>query len=229
MDRILFLLATLVITGCASNETRLELSPDDIVVFPNGTVFGGASAQQASELAKIMVNAHKKIQQKLQQKDLGIQKISQEQAAQKETAKQALSLLEKLSKQQGSGEITLFFKRGSASLPTNSLEYYRLIRFLDYLMRENHGRKVLLVSIGSSSGHKDDLNNVELSIARSRAPIDTVEQYLINTPHKIYEAYGLGDSANEHTKALTLKQEAMYQHVRIIAAFEETDLPLLPR
>lgn len=228
MDKFLFFMACLLIAGCAKNETRLELSPDEIVVFPNGTVFGGASEQQATELAKIMVTANKKTLQKLTLKEQALQNIEQQQAAQKETAKQALFLLEKISKRQGSGEITLFFKQGSANLPEDSLEYDRLIGFLDYLMRESHGRKVLLVSIGSSSGHNDDLNNVELSIARSRAPIDTIEKYLVNTPHKIYEAYGLGDRNNAEKK-LTLKQESRYQHVRIITAFEETDLPLLPR
>lgn len=230
MNRILFFLTCLVISGCAKDKTGLVLSPDEKILFPNGTVFGGASEQQATELAKIMVSAHKKTMQKLSQKDTTLKEIKQNQAAQKETANQALVLLGKIAKRQGSGEITLFFKRSSSDLVENSLDYYRLVRFLDYLARESHGRKVLLVCIGSSSGHKDDLNNVELSVGRARAPVESIEKYLVNTPHKVYEAYGIGDGTNDDNgKKLSLKQEEMYQHVRIIAAFEETDLPLLPR
>lgn len=229
MNKTFFFLSFLAIVGCAKNNSSLELSPDEMIVFPNGTVFGGASDQQASELAKIMINAHKQTLQKLSQKDTLLKKVSQNHAAQVKTAKQALSLLEQISNRQGSGEITLFFKRKSAGLYEDSLEYDRLIRFLDYLARESHGRKVLLVCIGSSSGRNDDSNNIEVSIARSRAPVDAIEKYLINTPHKIFEAYGIGDSKNESGKPLTFKQEERYQHVRIITAFEETNLPLLPR
>lgn len=229
MKKILFFLSCLMIAGCVKNDTHLELSPDEVIVFPNGTVFGGASDQQASELAKIMVNAHKQTMHKLSQKDTTLKDIAQNYALQAETAKQALKLLEQVSKRQGSGEITLFFRHGSAALDEYSLQYQRLIGFLDYVARESHGRKVLLICIGSSSGHNDDRNNIELSIARSRAPIDTIEKYLINTSHKIYEAYGIGDSKNESEKPLTFKQEERYQHVRIMTAFEENDLPLLPQ
>lgn len=201
---------------------------DEVVLFPNGTIFGGASEQQAAELAKIMMDAHKQTMEKLSQKETSLKEIAQHYALHKETANQALVLFEKVAKKQGSGEITLFFKHSSAALGEYSLEYYRLIRFLDFLARESHGRKVLLVCIGSSSGRNDDRNNIELSIARSRAPVDTIEKLLINTPHKIYEAYGIGDSKNESNKPLTFKQEERYQHVRIISAFEEADLPLLP-
>lgn len=214
MKKLLFFVTCLIITGCTNNETHLLLSPDETIVFPNGTIFGGASEQQATALAKIIVKA---------------QQGAWQTPPQKETAKQALALLEKMSKLQGSGEITLFFKPNSARLKENSMEYSRLINFLDYLIRESHGRKILLVSVGSSSGHKEDLNNVELSLTRSRAPLDTIEKYLVNTPHKIYEAYGVTDRKIDTEKNLMPKQKAMYRHTRIIAAFEEADLPLLPR
>jgi len=40
-------------------------------------------------------------------------------------------MLEHLSQQQGTGDITLFFPTGSAALPTSGLQYQRLINFVD--------------------------------------------------------------------------------------------------
>ena len=40
-----------------------------------------------------------------------------------QTSQQALSMLEHLSDQQGTGQITLFFPTGSAALPASGLQY----------------------------------------------------------------------------------------------------------
>jgi hypothetical protein len=61
-----------------------------------------------------------------------------------QNSQKALTKLEQLSDQQGSGQITLFFGEGSASLD----QQQRLIRFLDYISRDSRGRKVILVSVG---------------------------------------------------------------------------------
>ena len=41
----------------------------------------------------------------------------------------------------GTGEITLFFATGAATLPQGGLQYQRLINFVDYLSRMSRGRK----------------------------------------------------------------------------------------
>jgi hypothetical protein len=68
-----------------------------------------------------------------------------------QTSQQALAMIEQLSNEQGSGQITLFFPTGSAELRQGSEQHERLIRFLDYLSRESRGREVLFVLIGSAS------------------------------------------------------------------------------
>jgi len=102
-----------LIVGCAGNTKRLTLASGDEIVFPNGTILGGASTEQATVLAEIFVNAHNKTVQQLNE-------IKNEQKQQKDTADRALKLIENLSKQQGTGEITLFFTTGSYQITTYS-------------------------------------------------------------------------------------------------------------
>lgn len=217
MNKFLLLTMVLLLTACSNSETRLKMiHPDKMVIFPNGTVFGGASAQQASELAKIFVEAYNRSSEGLGNKD---------------TAKYALGLLEEISKRHGSGEITLFFKKGSSRIEDNPDEHHRLVRFLDFLARESHGRRVLLVSIGSSSNKGDETKNILLSVARAKAPVQSIKKYLINTPHHVYKAYGTQKNdlyTVDIQEDLTANEIDAYRHVRIIAAFEQDDLPLLP-
>ncbi|NOQ35406.1 MAG: hypothetical protein GQ569_05860 [Methylococcaceae bacterium] len=216
MNKLLLLTMVLCLTACGGSKTRLRLEPNEMVVFPNGTVFGGASAEQASELAKILVQAYN----------------SPTIGGNKATARYALKLLEVMSKRHGSGEITLFFRKGSSQIEDNPSEYHRLVRFLDFLARESHGRRVLLVSIGSSSDQGDEIKNILLSVARSKSPVNSIKKYLVNTPHYIYKAYGTRKTdlnTVDIDEELTPKQIESYRHVRIIAAFEKNDLPLLPQ
>ena len=57
-----------------------------------------------------------------------------------QTSQQALGILEQMSQQQGTGEITLFFPTGSAALPASGLQYDRLVNFMDYLSRNSRAR-----------------------------------------------------------------------------------------
>src|SRR5271167_1542401 len=89
-----------------------------------------------------------------------------------QTSEQALTKLEQLSNQQGSGQITLFFAEGSAVL--NPEQTQRLIGFLDYISRDAHGRKVILVSLGSASSVGNPAFNKKLSIERGQAPLPII-------------------------------------------------------
>jgi hypothetical protein len=58
-------LAVLPLGGCAGKSSELKMEDTTVVppatrtiVFPNGTVFGGASRQQATKLAQIFVESH---------------------------------------------------------------------------------------------------------------------------------------------------------------------------
>jgi len=161
-------------------QTPTEAPPPQTVTFPNGTVFGGASNRQASSLAQIMVEANNN----------NMKEYSQLQGTENKnlrTSQQALGMLEKLSEQQGTGQITLFFPTGSATLPSSGLQFDRLVNFLDYLSRDSRGRKVIFVMIGSASATGSMSINEKLSRERAEAPQPIIDQYLVNVPHQFFK------------------------------------------
>jgi len=134
-------------------------------------------------------------------------------------------MLEHLSQQQGSGEITLFFATGSGALPSSGLQYQRLINFVDYLSRMSRGRKVLFVMIGSASTTGSMSVNQRLSQERAQAPEPVMDQYLVNVPHQFFKVHGIGDMYSP--KNVTLQEDQRYQNVRIIAVYETDQIPAL--
>jgi outer membrane protein OmpA-like peptidoglycan-associated protein len=144
-----------------------------------------------------------------------------------QTSQQALQMLEQLSNQQGTGEITLFFPVDQVALKQGDLQYTRLITFLDYLSRESRGRQVLFLLIGSASATGNHQTNVRLSRERSQAPEPIIDQYLVNVPHRFFKVYGLGDIYSP--KNVALSQEQRYQNVRIIAVYQTDQVPVVPQ
>jgi outer membrane protein OmpA-like peptidoglycan-associated protein len=193
--------------------------PPQTITFPNGTIFGGASGNQASTLAQIMVEANNNNMRDYEE-------LQGTESRNLQTSQQALAILEQLSQQQGTGEITLFFPTGSAALPSNGLQYDRLVRFLDYLARDSRGRQVIFVLIGSASATGSLSLNEKLSRERSQAPEPIIDQYLVNVPHQYYRVYGLGDIYSP--KNVTLQEDQRYQNVRIIAVYQTDQIPGLP-
>jgi outer membrane protein OmpA-like peptidoglycan-associated protein len=104
-----------------------------------------------------------------------------------QTSQQALAMIEQLSQQQGTGEITLFFPTGTAHLRQGTMEYQRLVTFLDYLSRESRGRKVLFLLIGSASATGNRAQNERLSQERSQAPEPIIDQFLVNVPTPVLQ------------------------------------------
>jgi outer membrane protein OmpA-like peptidoglycan-associated protein len=142
-----------------------------------------------------------------------------------QTSQQGLQMLEHLSQQQGTGEITLFFPTGSAALPPSGLQYQRLINFVDYLARNSRGRKILFVMVGSASATGSMSVNQKLSQERSQAPEPIIDQYLVNEPHQFFKVYGLGDMYAP--KNVSLREDQAYQNVRIIAVYDTNQIPTL--
>jgi len=218
---LLFVMA-LVIAGCAGNETHLNMGEKEIV-FPNGTVFGGASKDQAAALAQILVDSHNQHMAQMQSLNDQLRASSEQN---RETAEKALKILEDLSRAQGSGEITIFFKLGSDDITDGSLEYERLVRFADYVARESRGRKVHFVTIGSASSIGKTDRNAILSKKRAEAPVAIIDKYLINIPHDFYQINAVGDMYSP--RRADLEVHYRYQHVRIIGFYETDQLPPLP-
>jgi outer membrane protein OmpA-like peptidoglycan-associated protein len=193
--------------------------PPQTITFPNGTIFGGASGNQASTLAQIMVEANNNNMRDYQE-------LQGTESRNLQTSQQALALLEQMSQQQGTGEITLFFPTGSATLPSSGLQYDRLVNFLDYLSRDSRGRQVIFVLIGSASATGSLSINEKLSRERAQAPEPIINQYLVNVPHQFFKVYGLGDVYSP--KNVTLQEDQRYQNVRIIAVYQTDQIPGLP-
>jgi outer membrane protein OmpA-like peptidoglycan-associated protein len=212
------------LAGCAGQTEQLSMqgptgqSPQSIT-FPNGTTFGGASGRQADQLAQLIADSNNNNMQ-------DYQRLQGTESKNLQTSQQALSLLENLSNQQGTGQITLFFPTGSAELRQGSEQGERLIRFLDYLARSGRGREILFVMIGSASATGSMQVNERLSRERAAAPEPIIDQYLVNNPHKYYKVYGLGDTYSP--KNIPLSAEQRYQNVRIIAVYQTDQVPVVP-
>ena len=209
--------------GCAGQPQQFSMQrPDEqkpqTVTFPNGTVFGGASGQQASSLAQLIVDSNNNNMKDYEQLEGTSSKNLQ-------TSQHALQMLEHMSQQQGTGEITLFFATGAAVLPQSGLQYQRLINFVDYLSRMSRGRKILFVMIGSASATGNMSVNQRLSQERAQAPEPAIDQYLVNVPHQFFKVHGIGDAYSP--KNVNLTQEQRYQNVRIIAVYETNQIPAL--
>jgi outer membrane protein OmpA-like peptidoglycan-associated protein len=223
INAILGFVMAAVLAGCAGQPRQFVMQqPDEqkpqTITFPNGTTFGGASGSQASSLAQLIVDSNNNNMKEYEQLQGTAGKNLQ-------TSQQALRMLEHLSEQQGTGEITLFFPTGSVALPQGSLQYQRLINFVDYLSRNNRGRKVLFVMIGSASATGSVSVNQKLSRERSEAPEPIIDQYLVNVPHQFYKVYGLGDMYAP--KNISLQEDQRYQNVRIIAVYDTNQIPAL--
>ncbi|MCM0080515.1 hypothetical protein L4X63_02825 [Geomonas sp. Red32] len=140
-----------------------------------------------------------------------------------ETAQRTLQAIEETSKRQGTGEITVFYPMGSATLVPNSLEFQRLVQYVDYLSREAKGRKVIFLSIGSASSLGNKKKNLSLAKKRSEAPLEVIDKYLVNVPHEFHKVYGTGDLYSP--KGITWKEHQRYQNTRIIALFDTAQAP----
>ena len=221
---------------CRSDRAALDAAarpggapppPPQAITFPNGTTFGGASGRQASELAQIVVEANNNNLQEYQQLRSGEQQLQGTETTNLQTSQQALQMIEQLSNQQGTGEITLFFPVDQAELKQGTLQYTRLITFLDYLSRESRVPQALFLLIGSASATGNQQLNARLSRERSQAPEPIIDQYLVNLPHRFFKVYGLGDVYSP--KHVTLSQEQRYQNVRIIAVYQTDQVPVVPQ
>ncbi len=264
MRKVLIILSVVLVAalsfGCSGKTTAFHMkdgnAKENVIVFPDGTVFGGASAEQVAALAKTLVDSHNMsileiaeikglnreihgnhkeylknhelIRSSTQKLEKSLQQLTEavEKSKNPETMEKMLQMVEQLSKRQGIGEITLFFPTGSSRVHRNSMEYKRLIGFVDYLVRENRGRKLLLVSIGSSSATGDKRFNNRLAKDRAEFPLDVIDKYLVNTPHEFFKVYGTGDIYSpENVKP---KEHQRYQYARLIAIYETNQTLELP-
>jgi outer membrane protein OmpA-like peptidoglycan-associated protein len=222
------LLGAVLLAGCAGQaETVTMQQPggsSQQMTVPKGTITGAASGAQADALAQEVVKANNNTMKQFDVENGRLDKIQAAENKDYQTAQQTLAKLEQLSNEQGTGQITLFFKTGSIEL--DSFQTQRLVNFLDYLARESRGRTVVLVSIGSASAIGNAEFNKKLGTERSEAPLPMINQYLVNVSHKFYKVTGVGDMYAP--KNASLQVEDRYQSARVIAAYSMSDLSAVP-
>lgn len=137
--------------------------------------------------------------------------------------KDSYQILQAISKNQGTGDITLFFQENSAALPENDFQYKRFIRYLDSLERNNWDKKLIFVIMGSASAKGEENHNKTLSRKRANAPIPIIDQYLINVPHSYHKVYGTGEANSPQGGHEDINKR--YRFVRIMALYEEIQSP----
>ena len=213
--------STLLLAACAGQPQTYQMNSGQSVTMPKGTVTGAASVGDANALAQMVADGNTNAMQQFDKLGGDMNRMQASQSQELQNSQAALTKLEQLSDQQGSGQITLFFAEGSAEL--NNEQQQRLIRFLDYISRESAGRTVVMVSIGSASAVGPASVNRQLSIQRSQAPLQIINQYLVNTPHEFYKVSSVGDMYAPRDASAQVDQR--YQNVRIVAAYDKSQLP----
>ena len=213
--------STLLLAACAGQSQTYTMNSGQSVTMPKGTVTGASSVGDANALAQMITNSNANAMQQFDKLGGDMSQMQATQTQELQNSQAALTKLEQLSDQQGSGQITLFFAEGSAQL--NQEQQQRLIRFLDYIARASLGREVILVSVGSASAVGPAAVNRRLSIERSQAPLATISQYLVNTPHEFYKVSAVGDMYAPKNASTEVAQR--YQNVRIVAAYDKAQLP----
>jgi outer membrane protein OmpA-like peptidoglycan-associated protein len=209
-----------LLAACAGQPQTYTMNSGQSVTVPQGTMTGGASVGDANALAQMVVNGNTNAMTQFDKLGGDMSQMQATDNQELQNSQEALTKLEQLSDQQGSGQITLFFGEGSAQL--NQEQQQRLIGFLDYISRDNRGRTVILVSVGSASAVGPAIINHELSTERSQAPLPIINQYLVNTPHQFYKISSVGDMYAP--KNASAQVDLRYQSVRIIAAYSTAQL-----
>ncbi len=212
--------SAVLLAACAGQPQTYTMNPGQQVTMPKGTMTGGASVGDANALAQMIVQGNNNAMGQFDKLNGDMTQLQAGQAQELQNSQAALVKLEQLSDQQGSGQITLFFAEGSAQL--DQQQQQQLINFLDYLQRASHGRTVILVSVGSASAVGSAAFNHQLSVERSQAPVNLIEQYLVNTPHQFYKVSAVGDMYAPRNASQLVNQR--YQNVRIIAAYNAAQL-----
>ena len=220
-DLIVVAASTLLLAACAGQPQTYQMNSGQSVTMPKGTVTGAASVGDANALAQMVANSNTNAMQQFDKLGGDMNRMQASENQELQNSQAALTKLEQLSDQQGSGQITLFFAEGSAQL--NNEQQQRLIRFLDYISRESAGRTVVMVSIGSASAVGPASVNRQLSIQRSQSPLQIINQYLVNTPHEFYKVSSVGDMYAPRDASAQVDER--YQNVRIVAAYDKSQLP----
>jgi len=137
-----------------------------------------------------------------------------------------LEVIESISKEDFLGELTIFYEIDKYELKyAGSDVYNRLEKFASQIAEKSHGKKILLVYIGSASaiGPKD--NNIFLGKKRAQAPVPVLEKCLVDVPHENIKMLGTADSYSPSNVSMPIHYQ--YQHTRVIAYYHKPAVEIL--
>src|SRR5947208_2402921 len=228
MKTLLIALSTAAVTAmlasCGGQPTTYDMQrpggTSETATVPKGTMTGAASVGDATALATMIQDSNNNVMAAYDRVNGKMDNLQVSENKDLQTSEQALIKLQQLSNQQGSGQITLFFAEGSSTL--NGEQSQRLIGFLDYISRDAHGRKVILVTVGSASSVGNPAFNKKLSVERGQAAVPVINQYLVNIPHQIFKISGVGEMYAP--KRASAQVDARYQSDQIMAAYVKAAL-----
>jgi hypothetical protein len=108
--------ASTLLAACAVQSQTYTMNSGQSVTMPKGTVTGAASVGDANALAQMITNSNTNAMQQFDKLGGDMSQMQATQTQELQNSQAALTKLEQLSDQQGSGQITLFFAEGSAQL-----------------------------------------------------------------------------------------------------------------
>lgn len=218
-----FLFTLQIIAGCTGNHSA-ALTDSNSSYNQSKSAAINSESSHAGQTAQDFVQSHNQVvQNKVALTQIPYndaektQKLIRAYNKNRELAQQNYNLLQKIIKNQNTGEITIFFTVNKAAIPENSTEYDRLVRFIDHIEGNSTGRKIVFVLIGSASKIGTEGHNKELARERANAPVSIIDHYLVNIPHSFYKIYGTGDMYSPGNAAENINKR--YQHVRIMAMY----------
>ena len=208
--------AALLLGGCAGQTETVSMQqpggPPQQMTIPKATMTGAASGAQADALAQAIVDANNNTMKQFDAEGGRLDKLQAAENKDYQTAQQTLSRLEQLSNEQGTGQITLFFKSGSIELDTLVLgqrAHGRVsedLQHRDGSARGSSGRRAVRVDGGTDArGCREIQGNAQ-----------EVSEPACGQPHQVLKPGGVGrDVSNTKEK----------NHALLFTALERVKVP----
>ena len=270
MKRVMVIVTILSLVGCAGPEKQLKMTEGSVakssgtntetraIVFPNGTVFGGASTEQIGTLAELFVDSHNaammRMDEAAQRRDEATQTITE---GHRQIQMSTLRIEESIKKDLEAGEKNL--EVGQKNLETAQ----QILKMIEQVsQKQGSGEITLFFDTGSarlaqgspetarlvgfldflareSRGRKVQIISIGSASSLGTAKMNRkLAQQRSEYPLELIEKYLVnipheiykvfGTGDLYSPRDIPLTKHQKYQHTRIIAYYETDQIPKLP-
>ncbi len=270
MKRMMVIVVILCLIGCAGPEKQLKMTVGSVdksgdknadtrtIIFPNGTIFGGASTEQMGTLSKIFVDSHNAAMMRMddaaQRQDKATQTITE---GQQKIQKSTQQIEESMNKNLEMGQKNL--ETGEKNLETAQ----QILKMLEQVSKkQGSGEITIFFDINSaqlakesteiarlvgfldflareSRGRKVLIVSIGSASSIGNAKINRkIAQQRSEYPLPLIEKYLVnipheiykvfGTGDLYSPRDIPLKKHQNYQHTRIIVYYETDQFPKLP-